>query len=132
MSNAWQARSPTHPVQVARAVGCPALDSKPHKPPQTQSETGAVKFSQTMPMHIRHATSVRSLCLTHTGKPTGMTKSQLAASPLLSREPKREWKCYGIPAFSGLHQLISDSAIPHYVSDPLPRPLWDHRSTGQL
>ena len=22
--------------------------------------------------------------------------------------------------------------IPHYVSDPLPQPLWDHRSTGQL
>ena len=21
---------------------------------------------------------------------------------------------------------------PHYVSDPLPQPMWDHRSTGQL
>ena len=31
-----------------------------------------------------------------------------------------------------LHNLVSDSAHPHYVSDPLPRPLWDHRSTGQL
>ena len=30
------------------------------------------------------------------------------------------------------HKLVSDSANPHYVSDPLPRPLWDHRSTGQL
>jgi hypothetical protein len=28
--------------------------------------------------------------------------------------------------------LVSDSAIPHYVSDLLPRPLWDHCSTGQL
>ena len=27
------------------------------------------------------------------------------------------------------HHLVSDSANPHYVSDP--RPLWDHRSTGQ-
>ena len=28
--------------------------------------------------------------------------------------------------------LVSDSANPHYVSDLLPQPVWDHRSTGQL
>ena len=28
--------------------------------------------------------------------------------------------------------LVSDSANPHDVSDPLLRPLWDHCSTGQL
>ena len=28
-----------------------------------------------------------------------------------------------------LHNLVSDSANPHYVSDPLPQPLWDHCST---
>ena len=31
-----------------------------------------------------------------------------------------------------LHNLVSDSAHPHYMSHPLPQPLWDHRSTGQL
>ena len=31
-----------------------------------------------------------------------------------------------------LHNLVSDSANPHYVLDPRPQPLWDHRSTGQL
>ena len=29
------------------------------------------------------------------------------------------------------HNLVSDSANPHYVSDPL-QPMWDHRSIGQL
>ena len=29
--------------QSARVVGCPALDSEPHKPPPTHSEAGAVK-----------------------------------------------------------------------------------------
>ena len=28
-----------------------------------------------------------------------------------------------------LNQKIAN---PHYVSDPLPQPLWDHPSTGQL
>ena len=50
--------------------------------------------------------SLQSWCLMHTEKPTG------------------------IPLHK--HNLVSDSANPHYVSDPLPRPLWDHRSTGQL
>ena len=27
------------------------------------------------------------------------------------------------------HHLVSDSANPHFVSGPLTRPLWDHRST---
>ena len=31
-----------------------------------------------------------------------------------------------------LHNLVSDAANPHYMSDPLLQPLWDHRSTGQL
>ena len=35
-----------------RTIGCPAIDSEPHEPPQTQSETGAVKFPQTMPMRM--------------------------------------------------------------------------------
>ena len=29
---------------VARSVSCPVLDSESHKPPETQSETGTVKF----------------------------------------------------------------------------------------
>ena len=29
-------------------------------------------------------------------------------------------------------QQVSDSANPHYVSDPLPQAMWDHHSTGQL
>ena len=39
-------------ASVARVAGCPALDSERLKPPQTQSETGAVKFPYTMPMHM--------------------------------------------------------------------------------
>ena len=31
-----------------------------------------------------------------------------------------------------LQNLVSDSADTHCVSDPLPQPMWDHRSTGQL
>ena len=31
-----------------------------------------------------------------------------------------------------LHHLVSDSATPHDASDPLPQPVWGHRSTGRL
>ena len=31
-----------------------------------------------------------------------------------------------------LHNLVSDTANPHYVSDPLPQRLWDHCITAQL
>ena len=37
---------------VACTVGRPALDSEPHEPPQTRSETGAVKLPHMMPMHM--------------------------------------------------------------------------------
>ena len=45
--------------------------------------------------------------------------------------PRAHWDAYGRGSLP-LHNLVSDSATPQYVSDPLPRPLWDHRSTGQL
>ena len=54
---AWedvQHRTGTQPnrpsLSVARTVGRPVLDSEPQKPPQTRSETGAVKLPRTMPM----------------------------------------------------------------------------------
>ena len=34
--------------------------------------------------------------------PSAGTKSQVAASPLPSREPKRGWNCYATPVFSGI------------------------------
>ena len=45
--------------------------------------------------------------------------------------PHAHWEAYGRGSLP-LHYLVSDSATPHCVSDPLPQPLWDHRSTGQL
>ena len=42
------------------------------------------------------------------------------------------------PGARGPRQVIArktepkGSASPHDVSDPLPQPLWDHRSTGRL
>ena len=45
--------------------------------------------------------------------------------------PHAHWEAYGRGSLP-LHHLVSDSANPHYVSDPLPQPMWDHRSTGQL
>ena len=48
LPGAWPNRpSPS----VACTVG-PALDTEPHKPPQTPSQTGAVKFPHTMPRHM--------------------------------------------------------------------------------
>ena len=44
--------------------------------------------------------------------------------------PHAHWEAYGRGSLP-LHSLVSDSANPHCVSDPLPHPLWDHRSTGQ-
>ena len=44
VSNTCQAHSQADYSSAGRVAGCPALDSEPHKPPQTQSETGAVKF----------------------------------------------------------------------------------------
>ena len=45
--------------------------------------------------------------------------------------PHAHWEAYGRGSLP-LHHLVSDSANPHYMSDPLPQPMWDHRSTGQL
>ena len=45
--------------------------------------------------------------------------------------PHAHWEAYGRGSLP-LHHPVSDSANPHYVSDPLPQPSWDHRSTGQL
>ena len=45
--------------------------------------------------------------------------------------PRAHWEAYGRGSLP-LHNLVSDLANPHFVSDPLPRPLWDHRSTRQL
>ena len=45
--------------------------------------------------------------------------------------PHAHWEAYGRGSLP-LHNLVSDSANLHDVSDPLPQPLWDHRSTGQL
>ena len=42
-----------------------------------------------------------------------------------------KWEAYSRGSLP-LHNLVSDSANPHCVSDPLPQPLWDHASTGQL
>ena len=42
------------------------------------------------------------------------------------------WEAYYGHGSLPLHNLVSDSANPHYVSDPLPRPFWDNRSTTQL
>ena len=44
--------------------------------------------------------------------------------------PHAHWEAYGRGSLP-LHMLVSDSGNPHYVSDPLPQYLWDHRSTGQ-
>ena len=51
--------------------------------------------------------SLQSLCLTHTGKPTGVAVSHCIT-----------W--------------FQTQPIPHCVSDLLPHPLWDRCSTGQL
>ena len=40
--------------------------------------------------------------------------------------PRAHWDAHGRGS-RPLHHLVSDSANPHDVSDPLPQPLWDHR-----
>jgi hypothetical protein len=45
--------------------------------------------------------------------------------------PHAHWEAYRRGSLP-LQNLVSDSANPDYVSDPLPQPMWDHRSTGQL
>ena len=52
-------------------------------------------------------------------------------SKVARRVPHAHWEAHGRGSLP-LQNLVSDSANPHYVSDPLPRPSWDHRSTGQL
>ena len=37
--------------------------------------------------------------------------------------PHAHWEAYGRGS-PPLHYLVLDSANPHYVSDPLPQPLW--------
>ena len=64
-------------------------------------------FISAFSLHTAVFFSLQPLCLVHTEKPTGR-----GSLPLQNQ--------------------VSDSANPHYVSDPLPQPLCDHRSTGQL
>ena len=47
-------RRPDRPYgSVARVAGCPTLDSEPRKPPQTQPQTGALKFPTHTLTHTR-------------------------------------------------------------------------------
>ena len=46
-------------------------------------------------------------------------------------QANRSWEAYGRGSLP-LHYLVSVSANPPYVSDPLPQPMWDRHSTGQL
>ena len=54
-----------------------------------------------------------------------------SAAPLANAEPGAG-QSKSFLGSAPLHNLVSYSANPRYMSDPLPQPMWDHRGTGQL
>ena len=98
--------------------------SEPFTPPPAQypAWTGIVLFA----VCCVHVCVPSCGCLCACVCKPRQNRPQLSADSLCAH-----WEADGRASLP-LQNPVSDSANPHYISDPLPQPLWDHRSTGQL